>query len=503
MGLKKPVTGAVIIRWIERNCLVPEGPLIGEPVKLLPFQREIICSIYDSPTRYAIITLPKKNGKTSLAACLLLAKLAGPERLENAQLYSTAQSREQAAVLFDLAAKMVRMAPKLTQYIDVQETKKTLSVPELGSRYKAMSSDADTAHGISPLFVVHDELGQVRGPRWELFQTVERSFGAQRAPLSIIISTQAATDGDLLSMLVDDAKTGADPKIKLFMFSADPSLDAFEEETWKIANPAYGVFLNPEEIRGQAEVARRIPSEEATFRNYVLNQRVDPHATFVSREVWQENGEVPSPLKGSTVSGALDLASVNDLCAAIFVATDGSVHTFAWLPEEGLAEKSRRDKTAYDAWARDGLLLTTPGAAVSYDHVAAFLRGIFDCCNVQAIAFDRVFMKFLRPCLVRAGFTEAELEKFVEHGQGFLGMAPAIRELEARLLGKKLKHGNHPVLQMCAANAAVVIDDAGNKKFTKRKSTGRIDALVALAMAVSVMPADAKPKPRYQFFAVG
>src|SRR3972149_6692225 len=174
MGLRNSVTGAAIIRWIEKNCLVPGGPMIGESVKLLPFQRKILCGIYDTPTRYAIITLPKKNGKTSLAACLLLAKLAGPERLEKAQLYSTAQSREQAAVLFDLAAKKVRMSPKLTPYIDVQETKKTLFVPELGSRYKAMSSDADTAHGISPLFVVHDELGQVRGPRWELFQTVER-----------------------------------------------------------------------------------------------------------------------------------------------------------------------------------------------------------------------------------------------------------------------------------------------------------------------------------------
>lgn len=497
MGLKKPVTGASICRWIERNCLVPEGPLIGEPVKLLAFQRTIICGIYDTPTRTAIITLPKKNGKTSLAACLLLAKLAGPERLENAQLYSTAQSREQAAVLFDLAAKMVRMSPKLSQYIEVHETKKTLSVPELGSRYKAMSADADTAHGISPLFVVHDELGQVRGPRWDLYQTIERSFGAQRAPLTVIISTQAATDGDLLSMLIDDAKAGSDPRIKLFMFAADAALDAFAEATWKLANPAYGVFLNPEEIRGQAEVARRIPSEEATFRNYVLNQRVEPHSAFVSREVWRLNGAVPSALAGSTVAGGLDLSAVADLTGLVLVAADGSVHVRAWLPEEGLEEKSRRDKVEYDIWAKEGLLLTTPGQAINFDYVAQAMRRIFDECNVEAIAFDRAYMRFLRPCLVRAGFSEAELARFVEHGQGFLGMAPAIRELETRLLEKRLKHGNHPVLTMCASNAAVVVDDAGNKKFTKRKSTGRIDLLVALAMACAVIPPEAAA-PKYQ-----
>jgi phage terminase large subunit-like protein len=172
----------------------------------------------------------------------------------------------------------------------------------------------------------------------------------------------------------------------------------------------------------------------------------------------------------------------------VLVAEDGSVHPFCWLPEEGLAEKARADKVEYDHWVREGFLLTTPGREVNYDYVAQFLRGIFDRCRVKAIAFDRAFMRFLRPCLVRAGFSEEELERFVEHGQGFIGMAPAIRELEARLLQRSLRHGNHPVLWMCAHNAAVVTDDAGNRKFTKRKSTGRIDALVALAMACGSMP---------------
>ena len=123
------------------------------------------------------------------------------------------------------------------------------------------------------------------------------------------------------------------------------------------------------------------------------------------------------------------------------------------------------------------MLLTTPGRAVSFDHVAQFLREIFDRCDVQVIAFDRAYMKFLRPCLTRAGFSDAELEKFVEFGQGFLSMSPAIRTLEERLLEKKLRHGGHPVLQMCAANCRVVFDPANNRKFEKRKSTGRIDAL--------------------------
>ena len=140
--------------------------------------------------------------------------------------------------------------------------------------------------------------------------------------------------------------------------------------------------------------------------------------------------------------------------------------------------------------------------SIDYDFVAKFLREIFDHCTVTAIAFDRVYMKFLLPCLARAGFSEAELARFIPHGQGYYGMSPSIRELEVRLLDGKLKHGNHPVLQMCAANAAIIVDDAGNRKFTKRKSTGRIDCLVALAMAVSVLPPDTKA-PAYQLFFVG
>lgn len=117
---------------------------------------------------------------------------------------------------------------------------------------------------------------------------------------------------------------------------------------------------------------------------------------------------------------------------------------------------------------------------------------MFDRHNVRAIAFDRYNMRFLKPWLERVGFTEDELERFVEFGQGFISMSPAIRELESRLLSKKLKHGNHPVLTMCAANAVAVSDPAGNRKFDKKKASGRIDGMVALAMAVGVMPQEAE-----------
>lgn len=175
---------------------------------------------------------------------------------------------------------------------------------------------------------------------------------------------------------------------------------------------------------------------------------------------------------------------------------DGSVHPFCWLPSEGLAEKARADHAPYDLWAREGHLLTTPGAAVSFEHVAKFLRGIFQRCNVQSIQFDRAMMKHLVPWLLKAGFTQAEIDaKFVPHGQGFYGMSPAVRELESRLLEGKLRHGNHPVLTMCAANAKIDTDSSGSRKFVKKKSRGRMDAIVSLAMACAALPAAVEQRP--------
>ena len=146
----------------------------------------------------------------------------------------------------------------------------------------------------------------------------------------------------------------------------------------------------------------------------------------------------------------------------------------------------------YDLWEREGKLLTTPGKAIEYEFIARFLRVFFDENDVQNVGFDRALMNFLTPWLVKEGFSDDELEKFVAFGQGTLSMTPALRELEVKLINKALKHGNHPVLNMCAANARVV-GDSGARKFDKKKARGRIDGMTALANAVGVMPIDSDP----------
>ncbi|MGY6273468.1 terminase large subunit [Achromobacter denitrificans] len=489
MGTGRRLTrGERNIAWIEATCRIPEGRFVGKAVKLTKAQKGWIRAIYDTPTRMFILSMARKNAKTATAAFLLLLHTCGPEARPNSQLYSAAQSREQAAILFALAAKVVRMSPQLSEYVVIRDTAKQLFCPELGTLYRALSAEASTAYGLSPVFTVHDELGQVKGPRSELYEALETASAAQEAPLSIIISTQAPTDADLLSLLIDDARTGAEPRNKVVLHSAPLDADPFSEETIRLANPHYDEFMNKEEVRRQAADAKRMPSREASYRNLILNQRVEASNPFISRTVWEENGTPPESLEGKTVYGGLDLSSVSDLTALVLVSDDGDVESTFWLPSEGLAEKARNDRVPYDVWEDEGLLQTTPGRAIEYEYIAHYLRDVFDRYEIRALAFDRYNMRFLKPWLERAGFTEEELERFVEFGQGFVSMSPAIRELEARLLAKKLRHGKHPVLTMCAANGVAVSDPAGNRKFTKSKTSGRIDGMVALAMAVGVMP---------------
>ena len=291
-----PTKGELVCQFIETYCKVPEGSRVGERVQLLPFQKSIILGIYDSepPVRRVIISMGRKGAKTALSAMLLLANIAGPIFRPNAQVYSAAQSRDQAAIVFGYAAQMVRMDEDLSRAVHVKDTAKELLGLRTGVRYKALSADATTAHGTSPALVIHDELGRVRGPRSELFDALETGMGAHKDPLSIIISTQSPTDADLLSTLIDSARLANDPTVKVFLWAADPEDDPWNPETWHKANPglAFGI-PNFEELRRTARQAKLLPALESSFRNLHLNQRVAAEDHYLAPDVWKLNAGAP------------------------------------------------------------------------------------------------------------------------------------------------------------------------------------------------------------------
>lgn len=493
------------MKFCERYLYVANSEGESSHFKLEWFQEFFFYAVFDNPhlTRKAIFSVSRKNGKSTLISAILLCFLVGPEAKLNAQIVSGAMSREQAAIIFKQASQMVSLSPELRGIVKIIPSKKTLVGVPLGTEYKALASDGSTTVGLDPQLILVDEAGQVIGPESEFISALTTSQGARKNPLIIFLSTQAPTDNDYLSREIDDAILSQDPKIVCHLYAADEDCDLLDEEQWKKANPALGVFRSEEDLRDLIEEAQRMPSKENSVKNYYLNQRVNTVSPFVSKSVWEENGGTATSLKGKKVFAGLDLSAVSDLTALVLVSESGDVECTFWLPKEGLKDKAKTDRVPYDLWEKQGYLQTTPGAAIEYEYIAYQLRAVFDKYDVQKLNFDRYNMKFLKPWLVKAGFTEKELEKFNDFGQTFGWMGPAIRALEGKLLQRQLKHSMHPILTMCAGNARVDVDAQGNRMFTKKKSTGRIDGLVSLTMAVDALVRNEEiPEKEYRVFFV-
>lgn len=476
--------GEAVVEFISRYILVPDGAGVGQPMVLAQFQRDFVLAVYDNPagTRRAFLSLARKNGKTALIAALLLAHLVGPEARQNAQLVSGAMSRDQASLVFNLAAKMVQLSPRLSQVVRIVPSGKRLIGLPLNTEYKALAADGRTAHGLSPVLAILDEVGQVRGPASEFVDAITTSQGAHESPLLLVISTQAAKDSDLLSVWLDDAKASSDPRIVCHLYTAPAGCELTDRAAWVAANPALGLFRGEDDLAEQMKQAQRMPSMENSARNLLLNQRVSTESPFVSPDVWKENGAEPEPFDGP-VYGGLDLSARTDLTALVLVGKVSGVwqvHPYFWTPRQGLADRARRDREEYEVWERQGLLRATPGATVDYEFVAQEISEIVSGLDIQAIAYDRWRIDLLKKEFERIGV----VLPLVPWGQGFKDMAPALDSLEAELLNGRLAHGLNPVLTMCARNATTTKDPAGSRKLDKSRQTGRIDGMQALAMAI-------------------
>lgn len=506
LPLRKPKTetrGERNIRFIESLCVIPEGEDVGKPVRLAPFQKKFILDIYDNPhiTDTAILSMARKNAKTALIAFIMILHLVGPEAIQNSRIISGAMSRDQASEVYNLASKCISLSPHLRDLCHLIPSHKSIIGIPMNVEYKAISADAHTAHGKSPVLAILDEVGQIRGAQSDFVDAIKTAQGAYKNPLMIYLSTQAPNDADFFSMMIDDALKNKPPKRVCHVYAAKDDCDVMDEKAWKDANPAIGHFRTLDSIRKDAEEAHRMPSAENTFRNLILNQRVSVKSAFVSPSVWKLNGDLPSPLRGMSVYGGLDLSSRFDLTALMLEGKDEDgichVHTYAWTPYEGLIDRAKRDRVPYDVWVRQGLLRTTPGHSVDYEHIAKELRDILADVDLKALYFDRHFMHFFEKACQSVG-VRLPLEP---HGQGFVSMAPALDALEADLVNGRMRHGMHPVLTMCAGNSVVTKDPAGNRKLDKARATGRIDCMVALAMAkTGTLGQKAPEKKEFQMF---
>jgi phage terminase large subunit-like protein len=234
--------------------------------------------------RRAVLSVGRKSGKSALTAALALAHLVGPEAIRNGEIYSAANEREQAAIVFKIAAQMVRADPELPSMIRIVDSTRTMVCLHNGSVYRAISAEAGTKHGLNPSVVVYDELAQARTR--DLYDVLDTAMGAREEPLFVTISTQSNDPRHILSQLIDDGLNAEDPATVTHLFAAPDDADPWDDAVWKLANPALGDFRSLEDMRAQAARAKRMPSFEAPFRNLYLNQRIDARAPLIPRAEW-------------------------------------------------------------------------------------------------------------------------------------------------------------------------------------------------------------------------
>tara|TARA_R110002073_G_scaffold134349_1_gene282031 strand:- start:6 stop:1565 length:1560 start_codon:yes stop_codon:yes gene_type:complete len=492
--------GKKVVAFIEAFCLIPEGQYVGQPMKLLPFQKKFILDVYDNPsgTSRAYLSVARKNGKSALIAAILLAHIVGPEAKQNSQIVSGARSREQAALVFKLAEKMVRLSPQLSEIVRVVPSSKMLIGLVMNVEYKAISAEAGTAHGLSPVLAILDEVGQVRGPQDSFIEAIETAQGAHLSPLLIAISTQAATDADLFSNWLDDAANAKDRRIVSHVYTAPEDCALNDRKSWRAANPALGKFRSLQDMADFARQAARLPAKENSFRWLYLNQRIEAVSPFLSKSEWEANSAAADVPLGSPCWAGLDLSASRDLTALVLVfPVDDKFHVVPhfFLPAQGIRERSQSEKYPYDTWAKQGFLTLIDGPVIIPSVIARAIAEVSHDYDLQLLSYDRWRINDIVRELDNIGILaqtydgnsfqkQSGVLPVAPFGQGFKDMAPAVDKLERLVAQRNLCHGGNPILNMCAAGAVIEQDPAGNRKLTKKKSLSRIDGLVALAMAL-------------------
>lgn len=483
------------VSFIE--CLThTKGTWAGKPFKLLDWQEQIIRDLFGvvKPNGYrqfntAYIEIPKKMGKSELAAAVALLLCCGDNE-ERAEVYGCAADRQQATIVFDVAADMVRMCPALNRRVKILASQKRIIFLPTNSFYQVLSAEAYSKHGFNIHGVVFDELHTQ--PNRKLFDVMTKGSGdARMQPLYFLITT-AGTDTHSICYethqkavdILEGRKI--DPTFYPVIYGAKDSDDWTDPKVWKKANPSLGVTVQMEKVKAAFESARQNPGEENAFRQLRLNQWVKQSIRWMPMEKWdacafQVNEE---ELEGRVCYGGLDLSSTTDLTAfsLVFPPLDESdkfrILPYFWVPEETLSLRVKRDHVPYDVWEKQGFIKTTEGNVVHYGFIEKFIETLGERFNIREIAFDRWGAVQMVQNLENMGFT------VVPFGQGFKDMSPPTKELMKLVLEQKIAHAGHPVLRWNMDNIFIRTDPAGNIKCDKEKSTEKIDGAIATIMAL-------------------
>ncbi len=483
------------VMFIESLCHT-KGTWAGKPFELIDWQEQIIRDLFGvlKPNGYrqfntAYIEIPKKQGKSELAAAVALLLLCGDGE-ERAEVYGCAADRNQAKIVFDVAVDMVRFCPALSKRVKILESQKKITYLPTNSSYQVLSADVANKHGFNTHGVIFDELHTQ--PNRKLFDVMLQGSGdARMQPLYFLITT-AGNDTNSICYEVHqkaiDIAEGrkVDPTFYSVIYGAAEDEDWTDPKVWKKANPSLGITVGIDKVRAACESARQNPGEENAFRQLRLNQWVKQSVRWMPMDKWDACAFPVSEddLEGRICYGGLDLSSTTDITAfvLVFPPLDEEdkyyILPYFWIPEETLDLRVRRDHVPYDLWERQGTLMTTEGNVVHYGYIEKFIEQLGERFNIREIAFDRWGAVQMVQNLEGMGFT------VVPFGQGFKDMSPPTKELMKLVLEERIAHGGHPVLRWMMDNIYIRTDPAGNIKADKEKSTEKIDGAIATIMGL-------------------
>jgi phage terminase large subunit-like protein len=483
------------VMFIESLCHT-KGTWAGKKFELIDWQEQIIRDLFGTlkPNGYrqfntAYVEIPKKQGKSELAAAVALLLCCGDGE-ERAEVYGCAADRQQATIVFDVAADMVRMCPALNKRVKILASQKRIIYTPTNSFYQVLSAEAYSKHGFNIHGVVFDELHTQ--PNRKLLDVMTKGSGdARMQPLYFLITTAGTDTNSICYETHQKAKDilegrKIDTTFYPVIYGADESDHWTDPRVWRKANPSLDITVGIDKVEAACNSAKQNPSEENSFRQLRLNQWVKQAVRWMPMEKWDACAFPvdEDELEGRVCYGGLDLSSTTDITAfvLVFPPLDEDdkyvVLPYFWVPEDTLDLRVRRDHVPYDVWERKGYLQTTEGNVVHYGYIEKFIERLGERFNIREIAFDRWGAVQMVQNLEGMGFT------VVPFGQGFKDMSPPTKELMKLVLEQRIAHDGQPVLRWNMDNILIRTDPAGNIKADKEKSTEKIDGAVATIMAL-------------------
>lgn len=491
--------GERIVAFIEQYCRHSKGEWAGRRITLEEWQRRTWRAVFgwmrrDGSRRYrvAYIEIPRKNAKSTTAGAVGLYLQVG-DREPGAEIYSSATKEDQAKIVWEAAAAMVKQSPELKRFI--LPLKKNLSCERLGSKFQPLGADSKTLDGLNPHGNIVDELHAHKDRAlWDVLIT---AMGARRQPLTVAITTAGVYDPESIGWQMHDHATKVlegvleDDTFFAFIAAADENDDWQDPATWAKANPNLGVSVKLSYMEEQCQRAKDQPSFLNTFLRLHLDRWTQQVTRWIAPEAWDANAAAPAPLAGRVVYGALDLSTKLDITALALLATAEhgmwDLHFRFWVPEELVAARERKHLLpSYAAWVRDGFLLATPGNVIDYDFIFQDIVKLSKDVELKQLGFDpwnasQLALKLqqeLNPMDAADGF------QMVEMRQGVRTLSEPSKEFEKLIVAKRFRHGGQPVMRWMVANAAIRKDANDNIAPDKSSSMGKIDGVAATIMAL-------------------